>query len=680
MQAGLGDYAGARASHEQALGIFRRALPPGHPVIAESLNSLGLVQVELGDYAGARASLEQALGIRRKALPEGHPDIAASLTSLGLIDLASGGLTADTATRLGEALAIQQSHLLALAGSQAEAEQLRAAADARVTLSLYLSAALAPGAKAAAAAVYARAAGLKGLVTARQRWARELRDAADPDTRRLLDQLQAVNLRLLRAAVGSDRLAGASPGEPTDPAAELARLDADRADLERRLAARSAAFRRYRQKAELGGAAVRAALPQGVCLVDFLEYDHVGSSPAGEADLVVEPRLAAFVVRPGDEPVRALDLGPADRIDGLVTAWRDRYVDRTPAQAGAADPGAELRERVWRALEPLLGDPEVVLVSPDGPLNFLPLAALPGRRPGTFLVQESAFAVAPAPILLPEMLARTPGPPERPTLLLVGGVAFGEAADTPAPAGRLPAIPTDWKELSGTEREVNDLQVQFQEAFPTAAPAVLKKDKATKAAFVGAAPSHSYVHLATHGFFADEAEASILDVRGGSNPIRLDRAVSGRNPGVLSGVVFAGVNRPPGGSVEGCLLTALEAAELDLRRADLVCLSACHTGEGQPAGGEGVVGLQRAFQVAGARTVVASQWRAPDAATHDLMSEFYKRLWDHEPLGKARALQEAQLWMIAKWEGDRGRTEPKDDGGPLPPFFWAAFTLSGDWR
>ena len=320
-------------------------------------------------------------------------------------------------------------------------------------------------------------------------------------------------------------------------------------------------------------------------------------------------------------------------------------------------------------------------MSPDGPLNFLPLAALPGQKPGTFLVHEYAFAVAPAPVLLPDLLARTPGRPERPSLLLVGGVDFGKAADTRAPAGRLPAVPTDWPELSGTEREVNDLQIQFQEAFPTApAPAVLEKDKATKAAFVGAAPSHPYVHLATHGFFADEAEASILDVRGGSNPVRLDRAVSGRNPGVLSGVVFAGVNRPPGGAVEGCLLTALEATELDLRRAELVTLSACQTGEGRTAGGEGVVGLQRAFQVAGARTVVASQWKAPDAATRDLMSEFYKRLWDHEPLGKARALQEAQRWMIAKWEGDRGRTEPKDDGGPLPPFFWAAFTLSGDWR
>jgi CHAT domain-containing protein len=323
----------------------------------------------------------------------------------------------------------------------------------------------------------------------------------------------------------------------------------------------------------------------------------------------------------------------------------------------------------------------VVLVSPDGPLNFLPLAALPGRKPGTFLVHEYAFAVAPAPVLLPDLLARKPGRPDNPSLLLVGGAAFGQAADKPAPPGRLPAVPADWKELRGTEREVNDLQVQFREAFAEApAPLALKKDGATKAAFLGAVARRSYVHLATHGFFADEAEASALDLSRGPNLVRLDRAVSGRHPGVLSGVVFAGVNRPPGGAVEGCLLTALEAAELDLRGAELVTLSACDTGRGRTAGGEGVVGLQRAFLVGGARAVVATQWKVKDDAAHALMREFYQRLWTGKPLGKAEALRQAQLWMIEKWDGDRGSTEPKDEGGPLPPHFWAAFTLAGDWR
>src|SRR5262249_38142249 len=157
----------------------------------------------------------------------------------------------------------------------------------------------------------------------------------------------------------------------------------------------------------------------------------------------------------------------------------------------------------------------------------------------------------------------------------------------------------------------------FEQAFPKAQrPVPLREEEATKAAFVKAVQGSVYVHLATHGFFADEVEVSALDTRAAPGPIRLDRAVSGRNPGVLSGVVFAGINKALGKEVEGCLLTALEAAELNLRACELVTLSACETGRGRVAGGEGVLGLQRAFDVAGARSVLASQWNVPEAPTH----------------------------------------------------------------
>jgi CHAT domain-containing protein len=109
-------------------------------------------------------------------------------------------------------------------------------------------------------------------------------------------------------------------------------------------------------------------------------------------------------------------------------------------------------------------------------------------------------------------------------------------------------------------------------------------------------------------------------------------------------------------------------------------LSACETGLGQTAGGEGLLGLQRAFQVAGARTVVASLWKVDDRATRDLMERFYDNLWDRE-MGKLAALREAQLWMLNE-RGRRGLDLPDDGTAPqrLPPFYWAAFVLSGDWR
>ena len=104
-------------------------------------------------------------------------------------------------------------------------------------------------------------------------------------------------------------------------------------------------------------------------------------------------------------------------------------------------------------------------------------------------------------------------------------------------------------------------------------------------------------------------------------------------------------------------------AELDLHQTDLVVLSACETGLGKVAGGEGILGLQRAFQVAGARTVVASLWSVDDAATGQLMVRFYQGL--KEGRRKDEALRDAMLAV----------KQPKP-----APYYWAAFQLSGDAR
>src|SRR5262249_34924885 len=131
----------------------------------------------------------------------------------------------------------------------------------------------------------------------------------------------------------------------------------------------------------------------------------------------------------------------------------------------------------------------------------LPLAALPGAKPGTFLLHEYAFAVVPVPQLLPDLLA----PRQRkgqPRLLLVGGIDFGKGKA--AVKGALPYF----RELPGTEGEVNDLRRPCGPSFPDApAPRLLRK-AATKEAFLQAAPKARFVHLATHGFFAPASEPS----------------------------------------------------------------------------------------------------------------------------------------------------------------------------
>src|SRR5262249_39219057 len=110
----------------------------------------------------------------------------------------------------------------------------------------------------------------------------------------------------------------------------------------------------------------------------------------------------------------------------------------------------------------------------------------------------------------------------------------------------------------------------------------------------------------------------------------------------------------------------------------------CETGLGKSAGGEGLLGLQRAFAVAGARTVVASLWEVNDRATQALMSEFYRVAWDPDSIvSRAEALRRAQLSLLraGKRRGLAKKAEKLPKGETrLPPLYWAAFVLSGDWR
>src|SRR5208337_2408736 len=428
-------------------------------------------------------------------------------------------------------------------------------------------------------------------------------------------------------------------------------------------------------------AAVRAALPQGSALIDLVDYWHL-------QPLAIEQRMVAFVVCPDRPGVVIVPLGPTQALAGLIKGWRSSY------GAGKTPPGVELRKRLWAPLAKHLEGVKVVLVSPDGPLHGLPWAALPGSQPGTYLVHERAFAIVPVPQLLPEMLSDKPRQAnQQPTLLLAGGIDFGQgnSREEEAPAGKLPPVPL-YRPLPGTEREVDDLRAQFEDIYRDApAPKRLVKDKATKQAILAAMPSHQFAHLATHGFFASESEPSsilLAEQRAAlqRGDLRVLAGLAGRNPGLLSGLVFAGVNRSDR-RPEETILTALEVAELELGGVELVVLSACDTGRGQVAGGEGVMGLQRAFQLAGARTAVASLWSVPDEETRQLIREFYRRVWSDKTIPRVEALRQAQLAMLlnqpegtmAKNSGSRG-LEPAAPEGPLSPYYWAAFVLSGDWR
>jgi CHAT domain-containing protein len=114
------------------------------------------------------------------------------------------------------------------------------------------------------------------------------------------------------------------------------------------------------------------------------------------------------------------------------------------------------------------------------------------------------------------------------------------------------------------------------------------------------------------------------------------------------------------------VLTALEAASLDLRGTRLVVLSACETGVGAVANGEGVYGLRRAFVMARAESLLMSLWKVDDQGTAELMERYYGQLLDGE--GRSEALRQVQLAFL------------QNGGVQQHPYYWASFMISGDWN
>src|SRR5213075_1416743 len=115
------------------------------------------------------------------------------------------------------------------------------------------------------------------------------------------------------------------------------------------------------------------------------------------------------------------------------------------------------------------------------------------------------------------------------------------------------------------------------------------------------------------------------------------------HPNLLSGIMLSGAEKPLHWG-EDNRLYAIEIQTLDLRGVDLVMLASCETALGEKAAGEGLVGIQRAFQIAGARTVVAAMWKVPAQSTTMIMGRFYDNLWNKRR-NKLESLREAQLWM-----------------------------------
>ncbi|MEY3445161.1 MAG: hypothetical protein RLZZ519_3442, partial [Bacteroidota bacterium] len=311
----------------------------------------------------------------------------------------------------------------------------------------------------------------------------------------------------------------------------------------------------------------------------------------------------------------------ASTLAASLANWDWILTDPATAESVLRSTGSLLSDSL---LKPIFGQkpPERLLCIPDGVLGLLPLEALP--IPGKPL--DGGMAAFPYLIRQTEVW-----------YAWSAALLLGPKSGLPAPKNKqvLAMAPMAGEGFAGTANDVGKLPESQQEMTALAshcAGQYFLGKSATKEVFLREAPSYSILHLALHGNLSGETSA-------------------------FSNLGF--------GSDSGAVpLYAWEIERLHLP-ADMVVLSACETGAGTLARGEGVLSLGRSFISQGARSVVTTLWKVEDKAAARLMDRFYAALASGQ--GRGQALRQAKLDYLAQ-----------ADDFTAHPAFWAAFVLMGD--
>jgi len=368
-------------------------------------------------------------------------------------------------------------------------------------------------------------------------------------------------------------------------------------------------------------------------------------------------RVIAFVLR--EDGIAVCELGDEEPIRRAIDFYSDAVEQRNQLAVGLV--GWEVYERVWKPLEPHVEGAKRLLISPDGVLWRLPFAAIPTGE-DEYLVESCEITYTG---FAPWALRGDGGGSVDGGLLCVGGVAFAEKLRSPSGQER------EMEPLVETLSEVKTIERVFRGKHPSASVRTLTGSEGTEPAIEEHAKGARYVHIASHALVqTGEGERWMKKV------VAEVEAESGdEGPAVSRELLREWIARAATGIVVACgeddgILTSEELSWFDLDSTELVTLAACRSGEGLARIGEGIEGLRRAAQMAGARNVLTSIWPVEDLEGRELMEAFYDALWN-QGLEIPAALHQAQRKALEATRKARGWGDPRA---------WGGLVLDGQWK
>ena len=645
----LGEAYYAQSSYAEAAQAFLHSievLGRDNAVSARAYSALGDTYRERGMLAEATKYYEVALSGYKQTFGIDHPEIARTFNALaltnfldgnanGALDLYTQGLEVDNRS-LSQNL---------LGGSDAQ-KLLYVRTFAKTTneiISLHLDR-LPENSKSARNALLSVLRGKGRVLDIFANTVTLLRQRLGPSEQAIFKKLESKHRQISNLA-----------SNPEADRRQLPVLEAEVEDLQRQLFDLSRAYSKEFQPIALD--AVQSAIPTNTALVEFVEYQPFDArAPQGERR--GQPRYAASVLLPKGNP-KWVDLGAVEEIAPLLEEYQVTTLNRRVPEGDRLAAAQALEAKLIAPIRKMVGKANHLFLSPEGALNQISFAALVDNQ-GRYLIEDYILTYLTSGLDL--LRLQTP-PLAGASGLLIANPTFGpETKSTQIATAADDLAQLTFRPLPGTTAEASAIA-------PLLGVEPLTGEQATEAA-VKVSDRPRIFHLATHGFFlpdlppSNPEQPSLISNNWPTLPLE--------NPLLRSGLALAGFNlRGSNGAEEDGALTALEVTGLDLRGTELVVLSACQTGLGDIATGEGVYGLRRAFTLAGAQSQVVSLWKVGDTATKDLMVAYYQKLLQ-EGEGRSEALRKVQLAMM------RGELRG-EEFSYKHPYNWAAFIPGGNW-
>lgn len=661
----LADLYDAKSDYDKAESFFKRALAIREKragaeslAVANTLANFAAMYKRKGDYDKAESYFQRSLAITEKLLGSEHPVVATSLADLAILYAAMKQSERAVITQR-RAAEISEFNLNLNIATGSERQKLAYlgtfSGQTNWIVSLHVNAA--PNDSAARDLALATILRRKGrALDSMTDNIAALRRRASPQDQTLLDKLQSANTQLAQVTLG-----GVQKLTPVEHQARIKSLVEQVEKLEAEISTHLTEFRVQSQPVTI--AAVQSALPEQSALIEFFTYRPFDVRARREKQLGA-PAYVAYVLNRAGEAKWA-NLGEAKAIDEAIDKLRQSLRNRNSQDFKSL--AREVDRLVMQPLYPLLGGARQIFLSPDSSLNLIPFAALVDQN-NRYLVERYSFTYLTSgrDLLRLQIAGQNKG-----DALIVADPVFGEKA---ASKERLPLSQQlsqttdsalDFSRISlsplpGTAEEARAIK----QILPNAT--VLTRERATETA-LKQTHSPTILHIATHSFFLPDLAPGTEITRG----VSLGSALAVQtlqqrieNPLLRSGLVLTGVQQPKSDGDDG-ILTAMEAASLDLCWTKLVVLSACNTGVGEVRNGDGVYGLRRALVLAGAESLLMSLWPVSDKGTRDLMIAYYGELGRGKERGEA--LRQVQLRML------QSQTRRH-------PFYWASFIQSGEWK